>query len=64
MVLEVPERVEQGIGISVLGEADAQEVLDRVTAADGDVMVVVSVPVAPHNRLNPLGELRGEVARA
>ena len=60
MVLEVPERVEQGIGISVLGEADAQEVLDRVTAADGDVMVVVSVPVASNERTNFRGEALSE----
>jgi hypothetical protein len=64
VVLEVPERVEEGIGISVLGEADAQEMLDRVTAAEGDIVVVVSVPIASHNRLNPFGELSGEVARA
>jgi len=50
MVLEVPECVEQGVGIAVLSEADAQEMLDRVAPADGDVMVVVAVPVTPDQR--------------
>jgi hypothetical protein len=55
MVLEVPERVEEGIGISVLGEADAQVMLDRVTAADGDIVVVVSVPITSNQRPDTFG---------
>jgi hypothetical protein len=50
MVLEVPERVEQGVWIAVLSEADAQVMLDRVAPADGDVMVVVPIPVSPDQR--------------
>jgi hypothetical protein len=60
MVLEVPERVEQGVGIAVLGEADAQVMLDRVAPADGDVMVVVPVPIATHECPNAFGGLVGQ----
>jgi hypothetical protein len=55
VVLEVPERVEEGIGISVLGEADAQEVLDWVTAVDGDIVVVVSVPISSNEPPDTFG---------
>jgi hypothetical protein len=50
VVLEVPQGVEERIGVAVLGEADAQVVLDRVTTATSDIMVVVSIPVTPDQR--------------
>jgi hypothetical protein len=34
--------------------------LDRVAPADGDVMVVVPVPIASHERPNALSGLVGE----
>ena len=60
VVLEVPERVEERVRISVLPEADAQIVLDWVAPADGDVMIVVSIPVATNECPHTLGELGGE----
>jgi hypothetical protein len=50
VVLEVPQGVEERVGVAILGEADAQEVLDRVTAMTSDIMIVMSIPIAPYER--------------